>query len=68
VVGKSDAKWKEASAIGGFYSWRTERGLAVGQHVGVDSRRRGGPTVASVSSQARASPILASLIDGAMVG
>jgi hypothetical protein len=36
VVGKSDAKGKEASTIGGFYSWRRERGLAAGPHVGVD--------------------------------
>jgi hypothetical protein len=41
VVGKSDAKGKEALSIRGFYSWRIERGLAAGPHVGFDGRRRG---------------------------
>jgi hypothetical protein len=55
--GESDAKGKEASAIGGFYSRRRERGLAAGPHIGVDDRCQGSPAAAAASGRACASPV-----------
>jgi hypothetical protein len=68
VVEKSDAKGKEALAIGGFYSRRRERGLVVGPHIGLDGGCGGSLAAATVSGWARASPILGWLTSGAAVG
>jgi hypothetical protein len=61
VVGKSDAKGKEASVIGGFYSktrgGQGGGGLVASPHVGVDGRRRGGLAAAAASGRVHASPI-----------